>query len=140
MHKPTNHSDLTAIEKEFQASWIRMERFFAQYIIIHGRTDLEPIYRFIFFANMAFTENYTTKLRAGQSMDMLILSRSREHGLQEGQPWLRIFLHQDSNFCLIYKDNTSRLEVAVETLFDNQVIIVDELKAMLDNLVEQPIT
>lgn len=135
----SNENELSEIEQAFQESWVWMERFFARYVIIQKRTDLEPIYRFIFFSNLAYSDEYTTKLRAGQAMDMLMLSRSKEHGLREDQPWLRIFSRQDGAFDLIYITVKSTYKSTVEMLIDDKIRIVDELKAMLDDLVKQPI-
>ncbi|MCE9554744.1 MAG: hypothetical protein K8T91_15420 [Planctomycetes bacterium] len=66
------------IEGEFVISWNSMEHFYDD--MNHSWVPLAKA----FIAEMR-KQRYDRKLRAGQSLWSLILSRSRRHGLEEGQ-------------------------------------------------------
>ena len=128
-------NELTEIERDFEQSWINMERFFASMIIIYNYEKLIPIYRFIIFHR----REYNRKLRVGQSMDRFVLSRSQHHGLRRGQARIIIHAKIDSGFDITYSDEIQRETVIVDALAENDKTIVPEVKALLDRLLEQPI-
>lgn len=67
------------IEGEFVKSWDSIERFYDAV----GFSFISKVRAMI--AQMR-QKGYDTSLRAGQSLSSLIVSRSRRHGLREGQP------------------------------------------------------
>ncbi|MBZ0277438.1 MAG: hypothetical protein K8I60_14930 [Anaerolineae bacterium] len=135
----SEHNVNMDVEESFQASWLAMESFFAQKIIISGQAHLVPIYRFIFFVRNMRIGDYAFKLRAGQQVDRLVLSRSRVHGLRQGQPRLSIDVIKDSEYGLTYYNGVSTNETVVETLTRDDIHIDVQLMNLLDQLVEYPI-
>ncbi len=67
------------IEGEFVESWDRIERFYAE-------MNFPPAQEIRQLVSEMRRRGYDHTLRAGQSLYTLILSRSRRHGLREGQP------------------------------------------------------
>lgn len=73
------------IEGEFLISWDQMETFF-------GRVKVDAPRRLAFIAALR-AAGFDRKLRAGQSLTTLLLSRARHHGLADGQPVVRVEFH-----------------------------------------------
>ena len=69
------------IESDFMLSWDQMEIFF-------GDDDMPWMTQMLSFIRALRARGYDRKLRAGQSMITLIVSRSREYGLRASQPSL----------------------------------------------------
>lgn len=69
------------IEGEFIESWDRIEHFYAE-------MNFPPAEAIRSFVATIRKKGYDRTLRAGQSMYTLMLSRSRRHGLRQGQPHL----------------------------------------------------
>jgi hypothetical protein len=139
--------DRTDIEKAFEESWWATETLFAYYIIIHKSAYLVPFFHFLFSAHHAYGDDYARKLRAGQQLRSLILSRSREHGLRSGQH--RMFfdvvaseggdIKAENRVKVTYYGDNSSEEIVVDMLVSEDMQIVEDVKGMLDRLVEQPI-
>src|SRR6516165_9054971 len=68
------------IESEFIQSWDKVQQFY--------KSDYDSHLKFIVLRFLAALRRagYDRKLRAGQSMDSLVLSRSRHCGLSAEQP------------------------------------------------------
>lgn len=79
----------TSDAHDLQVSWDVVELFFEDF---DGDAHLEPLRALIVLLR---EEGFDTKLRAGQSLTTLMLSRSREHGLREGQSHLRFAAEAD---------------------------------------------
>lgn len=78
-----------SVEAHFQLSWDMME---AYYEGLRALEHLDPLR--VFFHELR-EAGYDRKLRAGQSLHALGLSRSREHGLREGQSHLYLEPEED---------------------------------------------
>lgn len=68
---------------EFIQSWNSAERFFL------NNRNLESAQAYVLLTKIR-TAGYDKTIRAGQSLMTLILSRSRRHGLQKGQPRIHL--------------------------------------------------
>ena len=123
------------LEQSFKNSWVGMQIFYADIIIIQERSFVIPIYRTVMILRHT---GYDRKLRAGQSLDSLILSRSRLHGLRPDQPALQIFVEEDK-FTVNYFDGQSKQTMMVDAT-DKNLIIADELLQLINQLVEQPLS
>ena len=114
------------IEGEFLDSWNRIERFYGEELTGHGWDPLsQAALRLVREMRRA---GYDRMLRAGQSVYLLGLSRSRRHGLRPDQPslWFRV-------------DPTgATMEVEADFLGDrltaSPVELTTEVRAMLDEL------
>jgi hypothetical protein len=74
-----NEWDTDELEAEFIESWNRIERFY------RGQ-DLRLRDLVLPFLAELRRAGYDRKLRAGQQVEMLVLSRSRRHGMRADQP------------------------------------------------------
>ncbi len=72
-----------SIEGEFLESWDRIQSFFDDHCFPPRAPALQLI-------SELRARGFERTLRAGQSIRTLILSRSRRHGLRQGQPCIRI--------------------------------------------------
>jgi hypothetical protein len=73
------------IEGEFLISWDLLETFF-------GRVKVDAPRRLALIAALR-AAGFDRKLRAGQSLTSMLLSRARNHGLADGQPFVRLEFH-----------------------------------------------
>ncbi len=122
--------DQNAIEKAFLESWDRIERHFTNYRV-HWNW-LASIHSLI--AELR-KRGYDHQLRAGQAMVTFILSRSREHGLQNGQSHIWFDLNPDGGMKITYIENnqkTNEFEV-------KRVELTPEIETLLQRLLAQPI-
>lgn len=78
----------TPVEGEFRESWIRLERFYSDDKVPFARQAR----RFIVQIRQ---RGYDKLLRAGQSLENIIVSRSRKHGLRDNQPWMSLCFGDD---------------------------------------------
>jgi hypothetical protein len=118
-----------------------MELLFASNIILHNRTLLIPIYRFIYLERVFPTFEYTRQLRAGQQLDMFVLSRSREHGLRPGQHVIRFEAIDSDSVEVTYFGGapTESHKITVNILLNHDLMADDRVKELLNRLVEQPV-
>lgn len=80
------------IQGEFVESWDGVEKFFSQ------RSGIGP--QIVAFIQALRNRGFDSKFRAGQSLHTLILSRSRRHGLRQGQPYAAFDFYPDATLCL----------------------------------------
>jgi hypothetical protein len=115
------------LEKHFIESWDRMERFFGSGEFWPKRPDI------VEFMAMARDLGYDRKLRAGQSLDSFVVSRSRVHGLRMEQPAIA--------FQILNGQMTVRSrELQAETFLENEVKVSDRVRDLLERLSKKPIT
>ena len=76
------------LEREFVNSWNHMEWFFGSGETWRKMPDM------VEFIAMLRQSGYAGKLRAGQSLNTFVVSRSREHGLRVEQPRLGFHLYE----------------------------------------------
>ncbi len=89
------------IEQEFVSSWERIEMFYTRDNFVHKEETLEMI------SEMRQC-GYDKRLRAGQGMYNLILSRSKQHGLRIEQPHI-VFNFTDYHFTWQFAEALSTL-------------------------------
>jgi hypothetical protein len=75
------------VEGEFVESWDRIEKFYAE-------MNFPPAEEIRSLVKAMRAKGYDHKLRAGQSLYTLMLSRSRRHGLRQGQPHIAFQFRQ----------------------------------------------
>lgn len=133
------NENLTEIQKEFAESWEKMYRFFASSIIVHEQYYLRPIFLLIAYSKQI--DGICYKLRAGQSLETFVVSRSQHWGLRKGQASLAITLQETGEAKLHYSDSTMRREATVKPLITlgYNFKIADELQHFLDLLLQHPI-
>ncbi len=115
------------IEGEFLQSWERIERFYQERSFPHA-AELKS-----FIAEMR-EQGFDRSLRAGQSMDTMVLSRARRHGLEEEHPWVS-FSFQNGRISA--RHGTSEEDGAVEV---PAIKLSPEIEDLLRWLESQPIT
>lgn len=118
------------IEGEFIVSWRIVEDFYDD--IIHSTEHRDKIRAFM---DSLRRQGYDKTLRAGQSMDTFVLSRSRRHGLDEHQPALAFHFNQDSVIVYNYlnRDHFTQEEYP-------GIELKQDIDALLQQLVAMPIT
>lgn len=77
-----------SLEAEFEFSWDFTHYFYVRLDLPEGELFSRLLERWR-------GEGYGARLRAGQSVTMLMLSRSREHGLREEQSYLQLAASDD---------------------------------------------
>jgi hypothetical protein len=127
----TSQDERNAVEKDFLKSWDRIETFFRDGKSIHSFPYLKPILNLI--AELR-DRSYDKQLRAGQRMTVFILSRSREHGLRDGQASLAIYVNPDGSMTVRYWENGFETEVEMA-----RVELTSEFEELLARLLKQPI-
>ncbi len=125
-----------AYAQAFESTWNVSERYFAHIIIFYQRHDLTPIYKLIVIGK---AQGYAWHLRAGQAMERLILSRSREARLQPGQPMIHVDATGTGHFRVTYADGRQQAHVVSDALTVADTIIVPDVKVLLDQLAAHPI-
>jgi hypothetical protein len=78
------------VENDFIQSWNRITECFDLTLDEDLRKD-----RVLIFIAQLRRAGYDRKLRAGQTVDMFIVSRSRRHGLRPDQPFVVFCFHRD---------------------------------------------
>jgi hypothetical protein len=136
--QPTD--DRTAISHDFEESWQGIQRFFEELVLINDHMHLLPILKFIFVFKMFEQSNGEFRLRAGQSLDSLILSRTRYHGLKHGQAYLQITSQMNGTFDLRYFDGKHETSVLIDCLVENKIEFSPWLAEFIERLAQQPIS
>jgi hypothetical protein len=95
-----------------------MEQFFSWHSTLSGGEWLKPMLHLIASLRQ---QGYDRQFRAGQSMDALVLSRSREHGLRSEQPRVGVVLNPQGGMTVTYyggsdshENNIDRVELSLE--------------------------
>ena len=120
------------IEQAFIASWDDVEHFYAawmqnlRYEWMQSMLDLIAELR---------ARGYDRQFRAGQQLNALMLSRSREHGLRAGQAWFKIETTPHHGTFVWYAEPPNvRIEFEIE-----HVEITPEVEDLLNRLLAHPI-
>jgi hypothetical protein len=77
-----------SLEADFLASWDWSQQYFGMLFENWGRND-----RALQFIAELRKAAYDRNLRAGQSPELFMVSRSRRYGLREDQPWVDFGFH-----------------------------------------------
>ena len=127
-----SNNDQDSIEEEFIASWNWIEVFFTKRINNYRMEWLKPMLNLIAELRQ---HGHDKKLRAGQSLEYLVLSRSREHGLRRGQSMLRFELIAEGGITVYYFEAPDvRIRIEVE-----HVALTPEIETLLTRLLSHPI-
>ena len=115
------------LETEFVKSWERMEWFF-------GSGEIFPkMPHVVEFIEMLRASGFDRKLRAGQSLDLFVVSRSRKHGLRREQPSIAFHIYEG-------KMTVSSRGLQAETFVETAAILSDPVRELLDRLSSEAIT
>jgi len=118
--------DMEQIEKDFLASWDKVQLFFERL----NYWEHDHILKIITYLR---DRGYDRKLRAGQSIYYFVLSRSRHHRLRKDFARLFIILTEDT-MQLKYVAGGSKEEYEFDTISVN-----DKLIELVDKLASRPI-
>jgi hypothetical protein len=124
--------ELDEIEYDFVASWGRMEAYFQWFCGMRDWEWLKPMLGFIAALRKLGCD---TQHRAGQSMSVFVLSRSRYHGLSPEQASLTFDLQPDNSMIVTYRHAPD----AQEQLTLARPEVTPQVEAMLKRLAAQPI-
>lgn len=118
-----------SIEAAFELSWDLAEHYFARL----GRSLAWAAFVPGFLTDLR-RAGYGPRLRAGQSVSALVLSRAREHGLRDGQRYIRLLPCADAAFAI-------EAELHTGTIHRRDVLPIAAgwLAEALDALVATPI-
>jgi hypothetical protein len=120
-----------APEERFRASWDRTEQFYDRLLSNDGWSWLRPIRPLIRHLRRM---GYDRRLRAGPSVWILVLSRSREHGLRSGQHRVHLRLQPWGGMVISYISPEGE-----ESFQVSRAAYCEELDRTLSRLLEQPI-
>lgn len=120
------------IEGEFITSWEFIEQFFEETLNATPALS-QKVSKLIREIRAA---GFDKVFRAGQSLIFLMVSRSRHHGLEEGQPYLVFRFHEDLRMTVYDRLDGNRSEIEFE--FDS-IELNDKVSALLQDLQERPI-
>ena len=81
---------INPFDRDFIQSWERIEEFFG--LMLARVPWKDRVLQFIAELRQA---GYDRKLRAGQTIDIFIVSRSRHHGLRPDQSRVAFYFHKD---------------------------------------------
>ena len=127
-----DENEQKAIEEEFSLSWDFMEQYFAELSSKEGWDIVKPVCGLI---SELRRQGYDRQFRAGQSMSLFVLSRSRHHGLRHGKSYIMFGALPESRMKVIFGSvlgTASEFEV-------ERVEITPEIEALLARLLAQPI-
>jgi hypothetical protein len=128
----TSENDQQTIEAAFVDSWNGIEVFYSSLIARSGWEWLRPIFDLI--ANLR-EQGYDRQCHAGQSHEILVLSRSRIHGFRLETVLLGIGLQPAGGMHLHYVEPP---DVNIEMDVD-RVEITPQMEDFLARLVARPI-
>jgi hypothetical protein len=125
--------DNTEFEQQFVESWGFIDEFYGDLVPIPSWAKLEPIFGLIRELRM---RGYDCQFRAGQSIYLFILSRSKQQGLRDDQAFLRINLVVEGHAMLVtYLEPPND---PIEIAFD-RVEITPAFEQLLERLLAHPI-
>jgi hypothetical protein len=116
-----------ALALEFAKSWDRMASFFGSGEVWPKRPDV------VDFIAALRQVGYDRKLRAGQSLDTFVVSRSRRHGLQAEQPIVGFHIYEG-------KMEVHSRGLHAETFVESTQPLSGRVRDLLDRLSNEPIT
>ena len=121
----------SSIESDFIKSWEDIEIFYVDLLSYSGWDRVKPVQDFIKYLRAL---GYDKLLRAGQSIHILMLSRSKNFGLRDNQHRIGIEATYSNKFRVSYIGETKFKEFETENLIDNK-----DLQEVLNLLLEQPV-
>jgi hypothetical protein len=119
------------LEDRFSASWDKIEQFYNELLSHEGWEWVRPITGLIRDLRKC---GYDRQLRAGQSVWIFALSRSKEHGLRPDQH--SVAIHPQTNGGMVIEYHTPEGNEAIEI---NHMKLCPELQYVLARLMEQEI-
>jgi len=119
------------IESGFIKSWDDIENFYVDLLSYEGWDHVKPVQDLI---KQLRALGYGKLLRAGQSIYVLVLSRSKNWGLRDNQHRIGIEATYDNIFRVWYVGEKKFKEFETENLIDNE-----DLQEVLNLLLQQPI-
>jgi hypothetical protein len=127
------------IEEEFASSWDKVEEFYYRlslYVDSRWRQDEWGASMLSLLAKLR-KHNFDKKLRAGNTRAVLILSRSRSHGLRASQPFIEF--HRDTvglrGISVTYHEGpNTRMRIDLD-----KVELTAQVNDLLNRLIEHPI-
>ncbi len=131
----SNAGEQSLITQSFRQSWRAMELFYAKLIIWQNQERLVPIYQLI----CLLQHGYCEYIRAGQSLNTLILSRAKEHGGYKEN--IMISARSDNKFDVFYYNGEIQQIDVLDQLFDPEFLKLDaRLQDFLEQLKNCPLT
>lgn len=121
----------SSIEMDFSKSWDDIEKFYVNLLSFAGWNYVEPVQDLVKHLR---TLGYDKLFRAGQSIHVLVLSRSRHWGLRNEQHRLSIEATAKPTFRIKYVGDTVSKEFEIQDLIVNK-----ELFEALNHLLQQKI-
>src|SRR5215213_153188 len=122
----------SSTENDFRESWDKVEEFYVDLLTYKGWDYVKPVQDLIKHLRAL---GYDKLLRAGQSIHILVLSRSRNWGLRDGQHRIGIQATSENIFKIWYVDGEN-----TKNEFETQTLIEDKsLDVLLSQLLQQPI-
>ncbi len=115
------HEQGRPLEGEFISSWNSIEQFYQGFQSSLAESRILP------FIQQLRAAGYDRILRAGQSMFTLILSKSKRHGLRQGQPYIAFDFSDEGMKAQAY------LECAESVRFE-MIEVTPEVRSLLDRL------
>jgi len=126
----TNTGD--PVERDFVQCWERTEELFRDWLL-----DRAPWKgKVLQFMAQLRRAGYDRKLRAGQILDMFVVSRSRRHGLRPDQPRVVFFFHD--NVMDVFFRNDAMGQGKPEVC-STGISVSAPVQALLDRLVSREI-
>jgi len=116
------HEEGRGIEGEFIESWDRIETFYAE-------MNFPPAEAIQTLVAALRKKGYDRSLRAGQSMYTLMLSRSRRHGLKQGQPHVAFHFRQTGMEIKIQAEGETSIWLPVIELTEDVAALLKRLEA-----------
>lgn len=121
----------TEIVKRFRDSWVKTEKFY-DFLTGGGHwNQLQPIIKFI--ADMK-QKGFDKHFRLGNSVHMLIISRSVNHGLRDDQKHIKIYAYQDYLDVTLREGDKVYRHYEVKDLSDERVSKL--LETLMDTLID----
>ena len=114
-----------SVENDFRAGWDWSQQYFAMLFDNWGKND-----RALQFIAELRRAGYDRKLRAGQSHELFMVSRSRSYGLREDQAWVGFLFGGE------VMNVQERLSVVLENA---DVALSPRIEEVLARLLEHPI-
>lgn len=110
------------IEGEFIESWDRIEKFYAD-------MNFPPAAAIRSLVATIRKRGYDRTLRAGQSMYTLVLSRSRRHGLKQGQAHMAFHFRENGMEIKLQTEGETSIELPAIALTEEVATLLKRLEA-----------
>ncbi|MCW4470892.1 hypothetical protein OGH69_18130 [Flavobacterium sp. MFBS3-15] len=122
---------IAEIVKRFGDSWADTEKFYDAFTAEGHWGKVQPIIKFISDLKQ---KGYDKYFRLGTSVDMLIISRSVEHGLRNDQKHIKIYAYQDYLDVTFREGDKVYRHYEVNDLSDERVLKL--LETLMDTMVD----